>query len=91
LTEKVKVIKCPGCGKLVFADKSQMDEHFASGHEKNTYTPPRPGSTERTRILGLSWHQQIRMIFQDYPEGILFYTLIILVLTFIISRVIELR
>jgi len=91
MTEKVKVLKCPGCRKLIFADKTQMDEHWKSDHEKNVYTPPASSSTERGRIIGLKWHQQIRMMFLDYPEGTLIYSLILIVSIFIVSLFVSLR
>jgi hypothetical protein len=84
--EKPKVIPCPGCGKLVYADKTKLDEHFSSNHEKNVYvSTEQPGSPNRPRIMGLKWHQEIRMMLIDYPKGTLAWTAIVLVATLILS------
>jgi hypothetical protein len=90
--DKPKVLKCPGCGQLVYVDsKEKLDAHWKSDHKDNIYVRPTTGSAERPRLLGLKWYEEIKMIFQDYPKGIMFYTMIVLLLTLIVSRVIELR
>lgn len=82
---KEKIIKCPGCGFLIYADKVKMDEHFVSGHQKNVYTATESTIPQRPQIIGMSTYRQILGMLNDYPKGILAWTGIVLIATLVLS------
>jgi hypothetical protein len=86
LSIKQRALKCASCGKLVLiSDKNSLDEHFAGKHETNLYVPVATQTSQRPVLVGVSWYQQIKMMFIDYPTGVLSYTLIVLGLTLLLS------
>lgn len=82
---KENVIKCPGCQKLVYADKAKMDEHWASNHEKQVYTPATSGIGPRPNVIGETITDQIKGMLRDYPKGVIVWTGIVLLSTLVLS------